>query len=73
MASSPSATSETLTLYGRALLQGGDAEGAEQALQQATRRFPDRSARVLLYASTAEKQSHLESARRKALIQYTAA
>jgi tetratricopeptide (TPR) repeat protein len=69
VASSPSATSETLTLYGRALLQGGDAEGAEHALEQATRRFPVDPQAFALYASTAEKQSHLEPAR-QALIQY---
>src|SRR4029077_13390638 len=40
VASSPAATSETLTLYGRALLQEGDIDGAEHALQQATLRFP---------------------------------
>ena len=70
VASSPSATSDTLTLYGRALLQGGDVEGAEHALQQATRRFPVDPQAFMLYASTAEKQSHLESAR-QALIQYS--
>jgi tetratricopeptide (TPR) repeat protein len=67
--SSPSATSDTLTLYGRALLQEGDVEGAEHALQQATRRFPVDPRAFMLYASTAEKQSHFESAR-QALIQY---
>ena len=40
VASSPAATSETLTLYGRALLQEGDVDAAERALQQATTRFP---------------------------------
>ena len=69
VASSPSATSDTLTLYGRALLQEGDVEGAEHALQQATRRFPVDPRAFMLYASTAEKQSHFESAR-QALIQY---
>jgi tetratricopeptide (TPR) repeat protein len=69
VASSPAATSETLTLYGRALLQEGDIDGAEHALQQATRRFPIDPQAFVLYASTAEKQSHLEPAR-EALIQY---
>ena len=69
VASSPAATSETLTLYGRALLQEGDVDGAEHALQQATRRFPIDPQAFVLYASTAEKQSHLEPAR-QALIQY---
>ena len=69
VASSPAATSETLTLYGRALLQEGDVAGAEHALQQATRRFPIDPSALLLYASTAEKQSHWVPAR-QALIQY---
>jgi len=63
VASSPPATSETLTLYGRALLQDGDVDGAEHALQQATLRFPVDPQAFVLYASTAEKQSHLEPAR----------
>ena len=69
VASSPAATSEMLTLYGRALLQDGDVDGAEHALQQATLRFPIDPQAFVLYASTAEKQSHLEPAR-QALIQY---
>ena len=69
VASSPAATSETLTLYGRALLQEGDVDGAEHALQQATLRFPIDPQAFVLYAATAEKQSHLEPAR-QALIQY---
>lgn len=69
VASSPAATSETLTLYGRALLQDGDVDGAEHALQQATLRFPIDPQALVLYASTAERQSHLEPAR-QALIQY---
>jgi tetratricopeptide (TPR) repeat protein len=67
--SGPGATSETLTLYGRALLQEGDADGAEHALQRATTRFPIDPSAFLLYASTAERQNHLEAAR-QALIQY---
>ena len=69
VASSPAATSETLTLYGRALLQEGDVESAEHALQQATLRFPIDPQALALYASTAEKQNHPEAAR-QALIQY---
>jgi tetratricopeptide (TPR) repeat protein len=68
VASSPSATSEGLTLYARALLEEGDADGAERALQQATTRYPIDPGALLLYASTAEKQNHLDEAR-KALIQ----
>ena len=69
IASSPSATSEMLTLYGRALLQEGDVEGAEHALRQATVRFPVEPQAFALYGSTAEKLNHLEPAR-QALIQY---
>ena len=39
-ASSPTATSEVKTLYGRALLDDHQLEAAEQVLQQATERFP---------------------------------
>lgn len=70
VASSPAATSELLTLYGRTLLQGGDVDAAEHALQQATLRFPIDPQALVLYAATAEKQSHLEPAR-QALIQYS--
>lgn len=69
VASSPTASSDVLTLYGRALLQEGDADGAEHTLQQATTRYPVEPTAFLFYASTAEKQNHLESAR-SALIQY---
>ena len=69
VSSSPAATSEMLTLYGRALLQEGNVDSAEHALQQATLRFPIDPQAFMLYASTAEKQSHLEPAR-QALIQY---
>jgi thioredoxin-like negative regulator of GroEL len=58
-----------LTLYGRALLQEGDVEGAEHALRQATVRFPVEPLAFALYGSTAEKLNHLEPAR-QALIQY---
>jgi tetratricopeptide (TPR) repeat protein len=69
VASSPAATSETLTLYGRALLQEGDVDGAEHALQQATLRFPVDPQAFVLYASTAERQGHFDRAR-QALIEY---
>jgi tetratricopeptide (TPR) repeat protein len=68
-AASTNAGSDVLTLYGRALLQDGDVEGAEQTLQQAINRYPIEPAAFLLYASTAEKQNHLDAAR-GALILY---
>src|SRR5262252_8395318 len=70
-ASGQSATSESLVLYARALLQEEDVDGAEHALQQATTRYPIDSQAFLLYATTAERQNHLEAAR-QALIDYQA-
>jgi tetratricopeptide (TPR) repeat protein len=69
IASTNSASSETLTLYGRALLQSGRMEMAERILQQATGRLPVDPAAFLQYATAAEQQNHPEAARR-ALIQY---
>jgi Flp pilus assembly protein TadD len=71
VSSSPGATSEMLTLYGRALLQEGDVEAAEHTLQQAARRFPVDPQALVLFAATSERQNHLEPAR-EALIQYGA-
>src|ERR1700716_1781393 len=68
-AASANAGSDVLTLYGRALLQDGEVEAAEQTLQQAISRYPIEPAALLLYASTAEKQNHLDAAR-GALILY---
>src|SRR5207247_1259775 len=51
VASSPAATSDVLTLYGRALLQEGDVEAAERTLQLATSRYPIDPSAFLLYAS----------------------
>jgi tetratricopeptide (TPR) repeat protein len=69
VATTPTATSQALTLYARALLQDGDVDGAQRALLQATTRFPIEPAALLLYASTEEKRDHLDAAR-QALIQY---
>ena len=69
IAGNPAATSDTLTLYGRALLQDGDVEAAERALQQATTRFPVEPDAFLQYAGAAERLNHLSDAR-TALIQY---
>lgn len=71
IASSNSASSETLTLYGRALIQTGRLEPAERVLQQATTRYPVEPTSFLHYATTAEQQNHLDAARH-ALIQYGA-
>ena len=68
--SNPSASSATLTLYGRALLLDGQVEAAEHALAQACARYPVEPSALLLYATAAERQSHFDAARR-ALIDYT--
>ncbi|MCC7418025.1 MAG: tetratricopeptide repeat protein [Acidobacteria bacterium] len=69
IASSPGATSETLALYGRALLRGGETEAAERVLQQAIARAPVDPGAYLLSAAAAERLNHLEEAR-AALIAY---
>jgi Flp pilus assembly protein TadD len=70
-AASPGAASETLVLYARALLQSGDVAGAERTLQAATTRYPIDPRALLLYASTAERENHLDAARH-ALAEYDA-
>jgi tetratricopeptide (TPR) repeat protein len=71
VASSPAATSEILTLYGRALLQDGQSEAAELTLEQATERYPLDPSAFLFYATAAEQQNHLVEAR-QALGEYGA-
>jgi tetratricopeptide (TPR) repeat protein len=68
-ASSPDATSDILTLYGRALLLDEEFDAAERALQQASTRYPLEPASLVLYATVAEKQGHLDAGR-QALIDY---
>ena len=67
--SGPASTSSALTLFGRALLRDGQLDRAEQTLQQATTRFPIDPSAFLYYATAAERQNHLDAARR-ALIDY---
>lgn len=71
VAANPAATSQTLVLYARALLQGGDVKGAERVLQAAATRYPIDPHALLLYASTAERQNHLDAAH-QALVEYDA-
>ena len=71
VASDPGASSDLLVLYGRALLMEGDIEAAERALQQATARFPVDPSAFPLYASTAERRTHIDAAR-DALLRYEA-
>jgi tetratricopeptide (TPR) repeat protein len=66
---SPSATSATLTLFGRALLRDGQLSRAEQTLRQATTRFPVDPSAFLHYATVAERLNHVNAAR-TALIDY---
>jgi tetratricopeptide (TPR) repeat protein len=70
-ASSPTATSEVKTLYGRALADDHQFDAAEQVLQQATERFPVDPGAFSEFASVAERLKHYELAR-TALISYNA-
>ncbi len=65
------ATSDVLTLYGRALLQDGQIDLAERTLQRAAERFPVDPTAFLFFAAAAERLNHLEAAR-GALIEYSA-
>jgi tetratricopeptide (TPR) repeat protein len=67
--SGPDTTSEILTLYGRALLMNGQFEAAELALLQASTRYPLDASSLVLYATVAERQGHLDASR-QALIDY---
>jgi tetratricopeptide (TPR) repeat protein len=71
VATDPAASSQALLLYARTLLEEGETRGAEEALQQATTRYPVDPPAFLLYASTAETLNHLEIAR-DALVHYDA-
>ena len=65
----PSATSEILTLYGRALLLDGEVDVAERILEEATNRYPLDPEVFRYYAEAAERQAHLEIAR-EALVKH---
>jgi tetratricopeptide (TPR) repeat protein len=69
VARTPGATSEVLTLYGRALLRANQPEDAERVLEQAIERYPVDPSAYLHYAGVAEGGGHLEAAR-AALIEY---
>jgi tetratricopeptide (TPR) repeat protein len=70
-ASSPTATSDVKTLYGRALADDHQLDAAEQVLQQATERFPVDPAAFAELATVAEQLKHYETAR-TALVSYNA-
>jgi tetratricopeptide (TPR) repeat protein len=59
----PDATSETLTLYGRALLLSGNAAGAERMLEQAVERLPVEPMAFKYLADAASRLGHATIAR----------
>ena len=69
VATRPSASSETLTLYGRALMLAGDFDAAERTLRQASERYPIDPAALLHFATAAQRLGDLAGAR-TALIRY---
>lgn len=69
--STPNASSEMMTLYGRALLKAGHADTAEKVLKEATERFPVDPDAFVKYADAAEGLNHLLAAR-TALVNYGA-
>jgi len=62
-ASRPTASSDTLTLYGRALYVSGTMDEAERTLEQATSRFPTNPAAFLYLSAAAERRGHVTAAR----------
>ena len=71
IAASATASGETLTLYGRAMLLSGDAPGAERALLQAAGHAPVDPAVFRDLADAAERLGHIPIAR-GALLRYVA-
>ena len=70
VAGSANATSDVLTLYGRALTLAGQNEAAERTLELAATRYPVDPQALVLYSEAAERQMHIDAAR-QALIDYT--
>jgi tetratricopeptide (TPR) repeat protein len=70
IATQASATSETLGLYGRALVLADRHAEAEQFFRRAAERFPTDPEVLPHYASVAQHQGHLAEAR-QALLRYT--
>jgi tetratricopeptide (TPR) repeat protein len=66
-----SASSEALTLYGRALLMSGDVVGAQRALERAAQALPLDLSSLLYLATTAERLGR-PSICRDALVRYAA-
>jgi tetratricopeptide (TPR) repeat protein len=63
IASRPDATSDTLTLYGRALFLSGTIDEAERTLEQATSRLPANPVAFLYLSAAAERRGHVTAAR----------
>jgi tetratricopeptide (TPR) repeat protein len=63
------ATSDTLTLYGRALLLAGQVDASERTLQQATAVLPVEPAAFFYLSDAAKRRGHV-SASREALAKY---
>jgi len=66
-AAGSNASSGTLTLFGRALMDDGQVERAELVLQSATTRFPVEPAAFAYYATAAERLKHFAAARQALL------
>lgn len=67
----PAASSEGLSLYGRALARNGELDAARRVLEQAMRRFPVSPNAFAALADVAEQQHEAEAAR-AALLDYHA-
>lgn len=65
------ASSDTLTLYGRALILSGRIEAAERVLQQATNIWPVESIAFFYLSDAAERRGHVATAH-DALVSYVA-
>ncbi|HXD18997.1 MAG TPA: tetratricopeptide repeat protein [Vicinamibacterales bacterium] len=63
VASRPDATSDTLTLYGRALFLSGTVDEAERTLELAASRFPANPNAFLYLSAAAERRGHVTAAR----------
>jgi tetratricopeptide (TPR) repeat protein len=68
-ASRTTASSETLTLYGRALFLSGDGEASERTLEEATSRMPVEPIAFFHLSAAAERRGHVPEAR-DALVRY---
>jgi protein O-GlcNAc transferase len=63
VAEQPDATSEALTMYGRALLMSGSTAAAERVLLRASERFPVEPMAFAYLASAARRLGHVAAAR----------